>query len=102
MEDDAHASLTGEELTNKIDDINLEKQQELDQLEHDLEEKAREDEIRMREELQGIFFQDKEALVLKDHQRKRAMLEQVVERHPEEPLVQELGTKLLSRLGKGV
>lgn len=38
--------------------------------------------------------------MLKDHQRKRAMLEQVVERHPDEPLVQELGKKLLSRLGK--
>jgi hypothetical protein len=67
-----------------------------------LDEKAREEEIRMREDLQGEFFKDKEALVVKDHQRKRAMLEQVVERHPEEPLVQELGQKLLSRLGKGV
>lgn len=30
------------------------------------------------------------------------MLEQIVEKHPEEPLVQELGKKLLGRLGKGV
>jgi len=36
--------------------------------------------------------------VRKDHQRKRALLEQVVERHPDEALVQELGKKLLGRL----
>lgn len=29
-EDDAHSDLTGEELTNRLDEINLERQQELD------------------------------------------------------------------------
>jgi hypothetical protein len=30
LEDDAHSELTGEELTNRLDEINLERQQELD------------------------------------------------------------------------
>ena len=30
------------------------------------------------------------------------MLQQIVDKHPDEPLVQELGKKLLSRLGKGL
>ena len=41
-------------------------------------------------------------MLFKDNKKKRDMLEQIVEGLPEEPLVQELGQKLLSRLGKGV
>jgi hypothetical protein len=63
--------------------------------------KAREAEVKLREAEEEKFFKEKEALVLKDNQRKRSMLEQVVEGHPDEPLVQELGKKLLATLGKG-
>lgn len=41
-------------------------------------------------------------MLFKDNKRKREMLEQIVQSLPEEPLVQEVGRKLLGRLGTGV
>ena len=102
MEDDAHAELSGDALTGKLSELKGKRQRELDRIKQEADTTAREAEVRLREAKEEQFFKDKEALVLKDHQRKRAMLEQIVERHPEEPLVQELGKKLLGRLGKGV
>jgi hypothetical protein len=102
MEDDAHAELSGDALTEELSELKGKKQLELNKIKQEADTTAREAEVRLREAKEEQFFKDKEALVLKDHQRKRAMLEQIVERHPEEPLVQELGKKLLGRLGKGV
>lgn len=102
MEDDAHAELSGNALTERLDQLQREKQLSLDSIKREAETNAREAEVRLREAQEERFFKDKEALVLKDHQRKKAMLEQVVERHSDDPLVQELGKKLLSRLGKDV
>lgn len=102
LEDDAHAELSGDALTRKLAELQGEKRLELDNIKQEADGTAREAEVRLREAKEEQFFKEKEALVLKDHQRKRAMLEQIVERHPDEPLLQELGKKLLGRLGKGV
>ena len=48
LEDDAHADLTGEELTNRLDELQLEKQHGLGQVQREHEAKAREDEVRLR------------------------------------------------------
>ena len=75
LEDDAHAELSGEALTNKLDELQLEKQHGLGQVQREHEAKAREDEVRLRQSEEEKFFKEKEDLVRKDHQRKRALLE---------------------------
>ena len=87
MEDDAHAELAGGALTDRLDELQRGKNLELEKIKRAAEVKAREAEVKLREAEEEKFFKEKEALVLKDHQRKRTMLEQVVEGHPDEPLV---------------
>lgn len=67
MEDDAHAELSGNALTEKLDELQREKQLALDSIKRESDVKAREAEVRLREAEEEKFFKDKEALVLKAH-----------------------------------
>jgi hypothetical protein len=87
LEDDAQAELAGDVLADRLDELQRGKHLELEKIKRAAEVKAREAEVKLREAEEEKFFKEKEALVLKDHQRKRTMLEQVVEGHPDEPLV---------------
>ena len=58
--------------------------------------------MQLRTQKEEKFFHEKEDLLNKDNKRKREMLESIVQSLPAEPLVQEIGRKLLGRLGVGV
>lgn len=100
--DEASNDLSGEALANRLDELEAQKKQALKDAQRDLEAKAREDEVQLRTQKEEKFYHEKEDLLFKDNKRKREMLEQIVESLPEEPLVQEVGRKLLGRLGTGV
>ena len=67
LEDDAHAELTGDALTARLEELQRGKQLELEKIKRAAEVKAQEAEVKLHETEEEKFFKEKEALILKDH-----------------------------------
>ena len=80
MEDEATETLTGEALDARLAALRAEKQDELDRIKSESEANGRQAEITVREQQEERFYQEKEALLAKDEQRKKAMLQQLAQR----------------------
>lgn len=99
-EADAIANLGGTDLADRLDELKAKREQALKENKRKMENKAADDELKLREAKENDFYKEREALILADNQKKRAMIEEFMDANEEEGAVQQIGKKLLSRLGK--
>jgi len=74
QEEEAQNNFSGPDLEAKLAEIRSEKQKELDRIKNEAEAAGRQAEVALREQHEDKFFKEKEALLAKDEERKRAML----------------------------
>ena len=65
-------------LTNKLEELQLERQLELDKAIRDSEAKAREQEVALRQPEEENFYKNKEDLIRNDQEIKKGMIEKLI------------------------
>lgn len=87
-EADAIANLGGTDLADRLDELKAKREQALKENKRKMENKAADDELKLREAKENDFYKEREALILADNQKKRAMIEEFMDANEEEGAVQ--------------
>ena len=95
QEQEAFATLQGDQLMTKINQLNIDKEAELAGLEHQFEKLEKEKESDIREELENKFFKEKESTITESQSKKENLIKGIVERNKTDSLVQQIGGNLL-------
>ena len=88
QEADAIANLKDTDLADKLDELKAKRAQALKDHERQMASKAADDELKLREAKESAFYKEREAMIMNDNQKKRAMLEEFMDANEEESVVQ--------------
>ena len=101
-EDAINAGLPEEELADRLQVFAAEKDLELQISNTKMERDREEMEQKVREELEEKFCNEKKDIITKQAQAKRKKLQQVMDKMPENEVVQDVGHRLIKRIDNSV
>ena len=102
LRDKAAKKHKGEILDDMIDEYNKEEEAEIEKVKIEIQDKLNQEESQMREEQQTRFHDDKKNLVERNHNRRRARIQGLINKYQDkdQPTLVKVGNKLINRLDK--